>query len=142
MAKIVPQRMTAEMDGEFVVFLIGMRINKPWKLHKWLPVLFAMPRMIKELEAKLSNCEVIDVTKLKVSGRVVFGATVDLVNEDDGREVTYRIVGEDEADIAAGLISVSSPIARALIGREEGDVVEFDAPGGRKSFEIVAVRYV
>ncbi|UCG73473.1 MAG: transcription elongation factor GreA [Chromatiales bacterium] len=97
---------------------------------------------IKELEAKLSNCDIIDVTKLTVSGRVVFGATIDLVDEDDGREVTYQIVGEDEADIAAGLVSVSSPVARALIGREEGDVVEVDAPGGRKSFEIVEVRYV
>ena len=97
---------------------------------------------IKELEAKLSNCEVIDVTKLNVSGRVVFGATIDLVDEDDAREVTYQIVGEDEADIASGLVSVSSPIARALIGREAGDVVEVAAPGGRKSYEIVAVRYV
>ena len=97
---------------------------------------------IKELEAKLSNADIIDVTKLSVSGRVVFGATVDLVDEEDDREVTYQIVGEDEADIGSGLISVSSPIARALIGREEGDVVEFDAPGGRKSFEIVEVRYV
>lgn len=97
---------------------------------------------IKELEAKLSNAEIIDVTKLSVSGRVVFGSTIDLFDEDGDREVTYQIVGEDEADIAAGLISVSSPIARALIGREEGDVVEFEAPGGRKSFEIVKVRYV
>lgn len=97
---------------------------------------------IKELEAKLSNCDIIDVTKLAVSSRVVFGATIDLVDEGNGREVTYQIVGEDEADIAAGLVSVSSPIARALIGREEGDVVEVDAPGGRKSFEIVEVRYV
>ena len=97
---------------------------------------------IKDLEAKLSNCDIIDVTKLKVSGRVVFGATIDLVDEADGREVTYQIVGEDEADIAAGLVSVSSPVARALIGREEGDVVAVDAPGGRKSFEIVEVRYI
>ena len=97
---------------------------------------------IKDLEAKLSNCDIIDVTKLKISGRVVFGATIDLVDEADGREVTYQIVGEDEADIAAGLVSVSSPVARALIGREEGDVVAVDAPGGRKSFEIVEVRYV
>ena len=72
----------------------------------------------------------------------MFGATVDLLDEADDREVTYRIVGDDEADIAAGLISVSSPIARALIGKEEGDVVEFDAPGGRKVFEVVEVRYV
>lgn len=97
---------------------------------------------IQELEAKLSNANIIDVTKLSVSGRVVFGATIDLVDDDGNREVTYQIVGDDEADIAAGLISVSSPIARALIGRAEGDIVEFDAPGGRKSFEIVEVRYV
>ncbi len=97
---------------------------------------------IKEIEAKLSNAEVIDVTRLGSGGRVVFGATVDLVDEDDGREVRYRIVGEDEADIGAGLISITSPIARALIGKEDGDVVEFEAPGGRKAFEVVEVRYI
>lgn len=97
---------------------------------------------IKELEAKLSNADIIDVTKLPKTGRVVFGSTVDLVDEGEDREVSYRIVGEDEADIAAGLVSISSPIARALIGREEGDVVEFEAPGGRKSFEVVEVRYI
>ena len=97
---------------------------------------------IKEIEAKLSNAEVIDVTRLGSGGRVVFGATVDLVDEDDGREVCYRIVGEDEADIGAGLISITSPIARALIGKEDGDVVEFEAPGGRKAFEVVEVRYI
>ena len=97
---------------------------------------------IKEIEAKLSNAEVIDVTRLGAGGRVVFGATVDLVDEDDGREVRYRIVGEDEADIAAGLVSITSPIARALIGKEDGDVVEFEAPGGRKAFEVVEVRYI
>ena len=97
---------------------------------------------IKELEAKLSNADIIDVTKLATTGRVVFGATIDLVDEADGREVTYQIVGEDEADIAAGQVSVASPIARALIGREEGDVVDVAAPGGTKSFEIVEVRYV
>lgn len=97
---------------------------------------------IKEIEAKLSNAEVIDVTRLGPGGRIVFGATVDLVDEEDGREVRYRIVGEDEADIAAGLISITSPIARALIGKEDGDVVEFDAPGGRKAFEVVEVRYI
>ena len=97
---------------------------------------------IKEIEAKLSNAEVIDVKKLAATGKVVFGTTVDLVDEAEGREVTYQIVGEDEADIAAGLVSISSPIARALIGREEGDVVEVAAPGGRKTFEIVEVRYV
>ena len=97
---------------------------------------------IKEVEAKLSNADIIDVTKLGATGRVVFGATIDLVDEDDGREVTYQIVGEDEADIAAGLVSVSSPVARALIGHQEGDVVEVAAPGGRRALEIVDVRYV
>jgi transcription elongation factor GreA len=97
---------------------------------------------IKEVEAKLSNAEIIDVTRLSAAGRVVFGATIDLVDEAAGTEVTYQIVGEDEADIGAGLLSVSSPIARALIGREQGEVVEVAAPGGRKSFEIVEVRYI
>ena len=97
---------------------------------------------IRDIEAKLSNAEIIDVTRLGTAGRVVFGATVDLLDDSSGREVTYRIVGDDEADISAGLISVSSPIARALIGKEEGDVVEFDAPGGRKVFEVIEVRYV
>ena len=97
---------------------------------------------IREIEGKLSNAEIIDVTKLSQSGRVVFGATVDLVDEDDGREVSYQIVGDDEADIAAGLVSVSSPIARAMIGKEEGDLVEVDAPGGRKAYEIAEIRYV
>ncbi len=97
---------------------------------------------IKEIEAKLSNAEIIDVTRLGATGRVVFGATVVLLDEDGSDEVTYRIVGEDEADISAGLISVTSPIARALIGKEDGDEVTFDAPGGRQAFEIVEVRYV
>ena len=97
---------------------------------------------IKEIEAKLSNAQVIDVTQLNAGGKVVFGATVDLVDEDSGNEITYQIVGDDEADIKAGLISISSPIARALIGKEEGDVAVVDAPGGKKSFEIVEVRYV
>ena len=97
---------------------------------------------IKDIEGKLSNAQVIDVTELNNDGRVVFGATVQLLDEDDEREVQYRIVGEDEADIAAGLISVKSPIARALIGKEEGDAVSFDAPGGEKSYEILAVKYI
>jgi len=97
---------------------------------------------IKEIEAKLSNAQIIDVTQINAGGKVIFGATVDLFDEDADKEITYQIVGEDEADIKAGLISVSSPIARALIGKEEGDIAEVDAPGGRKSFEIVAVRYV
>ena len=97
---------------------------------------------IKELEGKLSNLQVIDVTAIDAKGKVVFGATVDLIDEETGKELTYRLVGEDEADIKTGLISFSSPIARALIGRSEGDVASFQAPGGEKSFEIVQVRYI
>lgn len=96
---------------------------------------------IKEIEGKLSNAQVIDVTKLEPNGKVVFGATLDLADEDSGDEVTYQIVGEDEADIKQGLISVNSPIARALIGKQEGDVASVQTPGGAKNFEIVAVRY-
>jgi transcription elongation factor GreA len=97
---------------------------------------------IKEIEAKLSNAQVIDVTKLNAGGKVVFGATVDLADEDSGDEVTYQIVGEDEADIKHGRISVSSPIARALIGKEEGDIAVVQAPGGTREYEVLAVRYV
>jgi len=97
---------------------------------------------IKELEGKLSNLQVIDVTTLNQNGKVVFGATVDLVDEDTGKELTYRIVGEDEADIKTGLISFTSPIARALIGKNEGDEVAFSAPGGDKQYEVIEVRYV
>ena len=97
---------------------------------------------IKELEGKLSNLQVIDVTTLNQNGKVVFGATVDLVDEDTGQELTYRIVGEDEADIKTGLISFTSPIARALIGKSEGDEVAFSAPGGDKQYEVIEVRYV
>ncbi len=97
---------------------------------------------IKEIEAKLSNAQVIDVAKLNAGGKVVFGATVELSDEESGDEVTYQIVGEDEADIKHGRISVSSPIARALIGKEEGDVAVVQAPGGTREYEILAVRYV
>ena len=96
---------------------------------------------IKEIESKLSHANVIDVSRLDAGGKVVFGATVDLADEDSGEEVTYQIVGEDEADIKQGLISVSSPIARALIGKEEGDVATVVAPGGERNLEIVEVRY-
>jgi transcription elongation factor GreA len=96
---------------------------------------------ISEIEGKLSTAEVIDVTTLTNTGKVVFGATVDLTDEDTGKAVTYRIVGEDEADIRAGRIAVTSPIARALVGKSVGDVAEVAAPGGTKSYEIVAVRY-
>jgi len=97
---------------------------------------------IQELEAKLSNAEIIDITALEPSGRVVFGATVELEDEDSGSAVTYQIVGEDEADIKLSRISVGSPIARALVGKQEGDTVEVVTPGGRRSYEIIAVRYV
>ncbi|HHH45763.1 MAG TPA: transcription elongation factor GreA [Thiotrichales bacterium] len=96
---------------------------------------------IKELESKLSHAQIIDVTQMENTGKVIFGATVVLADEDSGEEVTYRIVGEDEADIKAGLISVASPIARALIGKEEGEVAVVQAPGGQRTFEIVEVRY-
>lgn len=96
---------------------------------------------IKEIEAKLSNANIIDVASLDAGGKVVFGATVDLADEDSGGEITYQIVGEDEADIKAGLISVNSPIARALIGKMEGDVATVMAPGGERNLEVVEVRY-
>lgn len=96
---------------------------------------------IQQLEGSLSHAELIDVSKLNVGSRIVFGATVDLVDEDDEEEITYQIVGELEADIKFGRISVSAPIARALIGRYEGDSVEIQAPGGTHNYEIVAVRY-
>jgi transcription elongation factor GreA len=97
---------------------------------------------IIELEGKLSVAQVIDPTELNAGGRVVFGTTVDLESEETGAKVTYQIVGEDEADIKYGLVNISSPIARALIGKAEGDIAEVQAPGGVKSYEIVNVRYI
>lgn len=97
---------------------------------------------INEIENRLANAEIIDVAHLPPSDRVVFGATVDLDDQDDGAQITYQIVGEDEADIRRGLISISSPIARALVGRSKGDVIEFDVPAGKRSYEITGVRYV
>jgi transcription elongation factor GreA len=101
-----------------------------------------MEARIRDIEAKLSNAQIIDVTELNASGKVVFGATVQLLDVADGSEVRYQIVGEDEADIKSGLLSVSSPIARALIGKREGDEVEVVTPGGRRAYEIAAVEYV
>jgi transcription elongation factor GreA len=101
-----------------------------------------MEGRIKDIEAHLSNSEIIDVTSMPASDRVVFGATVDLEDEDDGNRVTYQIVGDAEADIKRGLISVLSPIARALVGKSKGDIVEVVAPAGARSFDIVAVRYI
>jgi len=96
---------------------------------------------IADINGKLGNAQIIDVTQLEPNGKVVFGATVDLAEEDSGEEITYQIVGEDEADIKEGLISITSPIARALIGKIEGDIAEVQAPGGVKTYEIVEVRY-
>lgn len=97
---------------------------------------------IQEVEGKLSAAQIIDPATLDAGGRVVFGATVQLEDEDTGELVSYQIVGEDEADIKLGLINIGSPIARALIGKEEGDTAEFQAPGGLRRFEVVSVRYV
>jgi transcription elongation factor GreA len=96
---------------------------------------------IQELEAALSHAEVIDVSRLNAGTRIVFGATVDLADEDSGEEITYTIVGDLEADIKQRLISVSSPFARALIGKSAGDSFEFQAPNGTRNYEITAVRY-
>jgi transcription elongation factor GreA len=97
---------------------------------------------INDIENRLSNSEVIDVTKLSASGRVVFGATIQLEDQEGGGTMVYQLVGDDEADIKQGLLSVSSPIARALIGKSEGDVVDVTTPGGTRSYEIMSVRYV
>ena len=97
---------------------------------------------IRDIESKLSNAQVIDVTRLTVTGRVVFGSTVHLVEIDGGDQVKYQIVGEDEADIKAGRMSVTSPIARALIGKQEGDTVDVVTPGGSRAYEILEVEYI
>lgn len=97
---------------------------------------------IAEIESKLSNAHIIDVTKADANGKVIFGATVKIEDMDSGKEVTYQIVGEDEANIKEGRISVGSPIARALIGKEVEDVVTVKAPGGNIEYEIIAVDYI
>ena len=97
---------------------------------------------IKEVEGKLSCFQVIDVATIDAKGKVVFGATVELLDGQTDTEMTYKIVGEDEADISEGLISYTSPIARALIGKYEGDEITFLAPGGEKRYEIIEVRYL
>jgi transcription elongation factor GreA len=97
---------------------------------------------IRDIEAKLSNAQVIDVTQLAASGRVVFGSTVHLVDVDSGEKSQFQIVGEDESDIKDGLLSIGSPIARALIGKEEGDMAEVVTPGGTRRYEIEEVRYI
>ena len=97
---------------------------------------------ILEIEGKMAAAQIIDPATLNAEGRVVFGTTVDLEDEDSGAKVTYQIVGDDEADLKLGLISISSPIARALIGKEAGDVAEVKAPGGVRTYEIIGVRYL
>ncbi len=97
---------------------------------------------LSDLEGQLSQAQVIDVTKMEPSGRVVFGTTVDLVDDESGQKVTYQIVGDLEADISKGRISISSPIARALIGKEAGDIAIVKAPVGDKEYEILAVHYI
>jgi transcription elongation factor GreA len=95
---------------------------------------------IKEIETKLSSAEIIDPAQLPSTGKVVFGAVVELADESDGARTTYQIVGEDEADIRSGRLSVTSPMARALVGKPEGAVVDVTTPGGTRSYEILAVR--
>jgi transcription elongation factor GreA len=97
---------------------------------------------IQHIEGTLGNAQVIDVRTLNAGGRVVFGATVTVADENDGKETTYQIVGDIEADISANRIAISSPIARAMIGKSEGDVVEVIAPGGNRELEIISVEYV
>ncbi|MEE4144965.1 MAG: transcription elongation factor GreA [Halieaceae bacterium] len=97
---------------------------------------------IMEIEGKLGNAQVIDVTAIPRTGKVIFGTTIDLINLDTNKTVTYRIVGEDEADVKKNLVSIGSPIARALIGKEEGDVVVVKAPGGDIEYEIDQVRHI
>ena len=97
---------------------------------------------IQEIEGKLSAAQIIDPSSLEATGRVVFGATVELQDEDSGAKVKYQIVGEDEADLKLGFINISSPIARALIGKDEGDSATVQAPSGEKHYEIIAVQYI
>ncbi|HUT41464.1 MAG TPA: transcription elongation factor GreA [Gammaproteobacteria bacterium] len=97
---------------------------------------------IKEIESKLSHAHIVDISTLDANGKVVFGCTVELFDEDSEETVVYQIVGEDEADIKVGMISINSPIARGLIAKLEGDVVTVIVPGGERNFEIVEVRYI
>ncbi len=97
---------------------------------------------IQEIEGKLSVAQIIDPSTLDAGGKVVFGSTIELQDEDSGDKVTYQIVGEDEADIKQGRVNIGSPVARALIGKDEGDTVDVQAPGGVKRYEIIAVMYI
>jgi transcription elongation factor GreA len=97
---------------------------------------------IKDLEGKLSNLQVIDVTAIDARGKIIFGSTVRMLDDATDAEITYKIVGEDEANIKAGLISCTSPIARAMIGKTEGDEIAFSAPGGEKYYENIEIQYI
>ena len=97
---------------------------------------------IASLESIIADAQIIDVTNIDAEGRIVFGATVDLLNLDNDQKVTYQIVGEEEADIEQGRISISSPIARALIGKEKDDIVEVNAPGGVVEYEVIDIKYI
>ena len=97
---------------------------------------------IATINGTLGNAQIIDITSIPPTGKVIFGTTVELMEEESGDEVTYKIVGEDEADINKGMISVTSPVARALIGKEEGDIAEVQAPGGVKEYEILSVKHL
>ena len=101
-----------------------------------------MEARIKDIESKLSGSQVIDVAKITASDKVIFGTTVTLEDAEDSNSLTYKIVGEDEADAKEGKISVISPLAKNLIGKFEGDVVKFEAPGGSKEYEIISVEYI
>jgi transcription elongation factor GreA len=96
---------------------------------------------IKDIEGKLSHAQVIDVTAIDARGKIIFGSTVVILDEGSDKKITYKIVGEDEANIKQGMLSYNSPIARALIGKNEGDEIEFQAPDGMKTFEVLEVRY-
>ena len=97
---------------------------------------------IQEIEAKLSNAQIIDPTQVSANGKIIFGATVQLADADSGEEMRYQIVGEDEADVKAGLLSFNSPIAKALIGKTEGDFVQVSTPQGVREFEVVGIEYL
>ncbi len=97
---------------------------------------------IKDIDGKLSHAQIIDVTAMNAGGKVIFGTTIDVIELDNDQELTFQIVGEDEADFKKGMLSFTSPIARSLIGKMEGDIAAVDAPGGLREFEIVAVRYI
>jgi len=97
---------------------------------------------ISEIEGKLGNAQIIDVREMNANGKIIFGTTVGMIDEESGDEVKYQIVGDDEADIKCGKLSINAPIARAIIGKEEGDFIEVQTPGGIKEFEIVSVEYI